>query len=276
MTTRIAIPTSTATTITVTTDLSRGVNVGIPVRDHNTHNNDHTNKPIKPIIKPTIISPTNPSLPSAIPPPSITATPCNAHVEAFWLPGAIIKPVEIGGWVGSIEKGGANVNCNLISFCPHGCGTHTECLGHISCSGTTILDHSPSGIGLGIEMIGGLCSYKEFKEMFYKNSSCSAVRKEEEKIHRDKGEEEDTSQFSDNQSNNNKQQDNTPTTSTSTPLKKSQDVNYINSIPVNDKYHDDDVVVGDIKVFLSSLVGLIELILSHHHQEQKRTPRRTE
>jgi hypothetical protein len=75
---------------------------------------------------------------------SISATPCNHSVEAFWLPAAKIEPIQIGNWVGSIESG-ANVNCNLISFCPHGCGTHTECFAHISSTDGSILDHTPLG-----------------------------------------------------------------------------------------------------------------------------------
>lgn len=40
-------------------------------------------------------------------------------------------PVMEDGWVGSVEKGGA-VNFRNIFFNPHGHGTHTECLGHIT------------------------------------------------------------------------------------------------------------------------------------------------
>jgi kynurenine formamidase len=39
--------------------------------------------------------------------------------------------VEMDGFVGSVEKGGS-VNTRNISFNPHGNGTHTECIGHLT------------------------------------------------------------------------------------------------------------------------------------------------
>lgn len=41
------------------------------------------------------------------------------------------EPVMENGWVGSVALGGA-VNFRNIYFNPHGHGTHTECLGHIT------------------------------------------------------------------------------------------------------------------------------------------------
>lgn len=43
----------------------------------------------------------------------------------------IIQPVKIGDWVGKVTEG-ASVNFNSVSFSPHGNGTHTECVGHIT------------------------------------------------------------------------------------------------------------------------------------------------
>src|SRR5699024_8980136 len=43
----------------------------------------------------------------------------------------IIKPVQKGGWIGKVTEG-ASVNFNTIEFSPHGHGTHTECIGHIT------------------------------------------------------------------------------------------------------------------------------------------------
>ena len=37
----------------------------------------------------------------------------------------------MGDWVGDVKQGGS-VNFRNISFNPHGNGTHTECVGHIS------------------------------------------------------------------------------------------------------------------------------------------------
>jgi len=42
-----------------------------------------------------------------------------------------IEPVKAGDWVGEVSSG-ASVNFRNISFNPHGNGTHTECVGHIS------------------------------------------------------------------------------------------------------------------------------------------------
>ncbi len=42
-----------------------------------------------------------------------------------------IEPVRIGDWVGEVNAG-ASVNFRNVIFNPHGNGTHTECLGHIS------------------------------------------------------------------------------------------------------------------------------------------------
>lgn len=41
------------------------------------------------------------------------------------------KPVEMDGFIGSVKQGGS-VNTNDIQFNPHGNGTHTECIGHLT------------------------------------------------------------------------------------------------------------------------------------------------
>ncbi|CAA6828919.1 MAG: N-formylkynurenine (Aryl-) formamidase (EC [uncultured Aureispira sp.] len=51
--------------------------------------------------------------------------------SAWYCPPSEINPVMTEHFVGSVRKGGA-VNFNNISFNPHGNGTHTECVGHIS------------------------------------------------------------------------------------------------------------------------------------------------
>jgi arylformamidase len=42
-----------------------------------------------------------------------------------------IEPVKAGDWIGEV-KSGASVNFRNVTFNPHGNGTHTECVGHIS------------------------------------------------------------------------------------------------------------------------------------------------
>lgn len=53
------------------------------------------------------------------------------NVNAWYISEPKIEPVQLGDWIGNIEKG-ANVNFNNIHFNPHAHGTHTECIGHIT------------------------------------------------------------------------------------------------------------------------------------------------
>ncbi|WP_107037166.1 cyclase family protein [Brumimicrobium mesophilum] len=50
------------------------------------------------------------------------------------------EPVMEDGWIGSVKDGGA-VNFRNIFFNPHGHGTHTECLGHITPEVYSINEH---------------------------------------------------------------------------------------------------------------------------------------
>jgi arylformamidase len=52
-------------------------------------------------------------------------------VKAWYLGEPVMEPVRMGTWVGEVKQGGA-VNFKNITFNPHGHGTHTECVGHIS------------------------------------------------------------------------------------------------------------------------------------------------
>jgi len=56
------------------------------------------------------------------------------QVKCFYAPDVEIKPYQNGDFTGSV-KAGAPVNFFNVFFNPHGNGTHTECMGHIS------LDH---------------------------------------------------------------------------------------------------------------------------------------
>ncbi|HTB05990.1 MAG TPA: cyclase family protein [Bacteroidia bacterium] len=53
------------------------------------------------------------------------------NVNAWHAEPVKIEPVKAGDWIGEV-KSGASVNFRNISFNPHGNGTHTECVGHIS------------------------------------------------------------------------------------------------------------------------------------------------
>jgi len=51
--------------------------------------------------------------------------------SAWYVDPMKIEPVRMGDWVGDVKQGGS-VNFKNIFFNPHGNGTHTECVGHIS------------------------------------------------------------------------------------------------------------------------------------------------
>lgn len=53
------------------------------------------------------------------------------NVTAWYVDPPKIEPVKDGGWMASV-KDGACINFNSIQFNPHGHGTHTECVGHIT------------------------------------------------------------------------------------------------------------------------------------------------
>lgn len=53
------------------------------------------------------------------------------NVSAWYVDPVKIEPVRMGDWVGDVNQG-ASVNFRNVSFNPHGNGTHTECVGHIS------------------------------------------------------------------------------------------------------------------------------------------------
>lgn len=53
------------------------------------------------------------------------------NVTAWYLDQPKIEPVRDGEWTASV-KNGACINFNNIMFNPHGHGTHTECVGHIT------------------------------------------------------------------------------------------------------------------------------------------------
>lgn len=51
--------------------------------------------------------------------------------SAWYVEAMKIEPVRMGDWIGDVKQGGS-VNFRNIFFNPHGNGTHTECVGHIS------------------------------------------------------------------------------------------------------------------------------------------------
>lgn len=63
---------------------------------------------------------------------SIPLTNTDENPIAWYIEKPIIEPVVFGDWVGKVSEGTSSTNFNNIFFNPHGHGTHTECLGHIT------------------------------------------------------------------------------------------------------------------------------------------------
>lgn len=66
-------------------------------------------------------------------PIDISISLSNTHLNpiAWYLEKPIIEPVTFDNWTGKVSEG-SSTNFNNIFFNPHGHGTHTECLGHIT------------------------------------------------------------------------------------------------------------------------------------------------
>lgn len=62
---------------------------------------------------------------------SIPLSNTNSNPIAWYIDKPVIEPVKMGDWVGKVSEG-SSTNFNNIFFNPHGHGTHTECLGHIT------------------------------------------------------------------------------------------------------------------------------------------------
>ncbi len=63
---------------------------------------------------------------------SIPLTNTDENPIAWYLDKPEIEPVKVGDWIGKVSEGKSSTNFNNIFFNPHGHGTHTECLGHIT------------------------------------------------------------------------------------------------------------------------------------------------
>ena len=63
---------------------------------------------------------------------SIPLSNTNENPIAWYLDKPQIEPVKVGDWIGKVSEGKSSTNFNNIFFNPHGHGTHTECLGHIT------------------------------------------------------------------------------------------------------------------------------------------------
>ena len=62
---------------------------------------------------------------------SIPLSNTDKNPIAWYIEKPKIEPVKFGDWIGKVSEG-SSTNFNNIFFNPHGHGTHTECLGHIT------------------------------------------------------------------------------------------------------------------------------------------------
>jgi len=62
---------------------------------------------------------------------SLPLSNTDANPIAWYIEKPTIEPVRFGDWIGKVSEG-SSTNFNNIFFNPHGHGTHTECLGHIT------------------------------------------------------------------------------------------------------------------------------------------------
>ena len=63
---------------------------------------------------------------------SIPLTNSDQNPIAWYIEKPVMEPVRFGDWIGKVSEGSSSTNFNNIFFNPHGHGTHTECLGHIT------------------------------------------------------------------------------------------------------------------------------------------------
>lgn len=59
--------------------------------------------------------------------------------NAFFIPEALFEPIRVGDFVGAVNEGGS-ANCEVVTYCAHGNGTHTECVGHLSKDRINVFD----------------------------------------------------------------------------------------------------------------------------------------
>jgi arylformamidase len=64
--------------------------------------------------------------------------PHGRNVNCYYADEPIAEVIRMGDFVGSVAEGGT-VNYQKITFTPHGNGTHTECIGHITDDPTQVM-----------------------------------------------------------------------------------------------------------------------------------------
>ena len=72
---------------------------------------------------------------------SIPLSNTDQNPIAWYIEKPVIEPVRFGDWIGKVSEGKSSTNFNNIFFNPHGHGTHTECLGHITRDSYSVNQH---------------------------------------------------------------------------------------------------------------------------------------
>lgn len=86
-------------------------------------------------------------------------------VSAFYLGAATSQPVEAGEFVGDTRRGGS-VNCEVLQLHPHGNGTHTEGVGHITNERIPVTQALPAPLMLTVLLDVAPVRLKDVKETY--------------------------------------------------------------------------------------------------------------
>ncbi len=113
---------------------------------------------------------------------SISTRNGNDNPNAFYIPDPEFSPLKVGSFIGSVAEGGS-ANCEQLVLYPHGNGTHTECVGHISKEKNTINESLKSflfkaeliSISPFLLVNGDYIILKEHIEELIKNINCEAL-----------------------------------------------------------------------------------------------------
>jgi kynurenine formamidase len=118
---------------------------------------------------------------------SIGLSNTDENLRAWYVDRPTFDPVMEHGFVGSVSAGG-NVNFRNIFFNPHGHGTHTECLGHITPEVYSVnqslksyfffaevISVNPAAVCNQEDKIWDKVILKEHLEMLLKGKQCEAL-----------------------------------------------------------------------------------------------------
>ena len=89
-------------------------------------------------------------------------------VSAFYLSPATSSPVEAGDFIGDTRQGGS-VNCEVLQIAPHGNGTHTEGVGHITQERIPVTNALPAPLMLTVLLDVTPVRFMDTKEKYSGN-----------------------------------------------------------------------------------------------------------